>query len=391
MARSELAAPGVGGIASALSHPGNGAFGPAADVVATGQAIVVINEFIRRNRHEPCSALVRFLQEAVTDGLRFDSIWHPAIGQLQLASADPEAGKREAATALALHLACRGTRSAEWSGPLPPTLCVVMDRWLLPAARHVEVRARPDRLELMLSVQNDRIPVVLVARNGGWDAENAQPIPQATDVGPLLIPEVAVPDDIKTNIAGIACEITDEMVHSCRQAFELLKQYAPDYCHWVTKVIRRVLPLDAKASSTRSGSRPDYPGAIHMSLPEAPVDLANMLVHEASHSYYYVACSIGQVDSGEDSRLYYSPAKGTERPLSRILLAFHAFANVALLYEEFIARGVDDGGYCERQRPALRDSVRQLYEPLRANDTLTPVGRGLTEPLAERLRHVNAL
>jgi HEXXH motif-containing protein len=243
----------------------------------------------------------------------------------------------------------------------------------------------------MLSAHNGQIPVVLTARNGGWNAENAEPIVRVTDVGPLLTPGVAVPDKVKANVAGIACEITEEMVHSCRQAIELMKQYAPDYCHWVMKVIRRVLPLDAEASAKRSGSHPHYPGGIHMSLPEAPVDLANMLVHEASHQYYQVACSIGKVDSGEDSRLYYSPAKGTERPLSRILLAFHAFANVALLYEEFISRGGDDGGYCESKRPALHDSVRQLYEPLHANDTLTPVGRGLVEPLAERLRRVNAL
>ena len=74
-----------------------------------------------------------------------------------------------------------------------------------------------------------------------------------------------------------------------------------------------------------------------------------------------------------------------ERPLSRILVAYHALANVRLFYESVRAARIDDGGYVDLYERKLSDTIAQLDAPLRDNPALTRLGRALYEPLARRI------
>jgi HEXXH motif-containing protein len=73
------------------------------------------------------------------------------------------------------------------------------------------------------------------------------------------------------------------------------------------------------------------------------------------------------------------------RPLTRILTAYHALANVRLFYQACREAGVDDGGYLAVNEAVMDDAVAQLDTPLRRNPALTPLGRAMYAPLAERI------
>jgi HEXXH motif-containing protein len=73
------------------------------------------------------------------------------------------------------------------------------------------------------------------------------------------------------------------------------------------------------------------------------------------------------------------------RPLSRILIAYHASANVLLLYRRLIASGLEDEGYCANGEARLRSILDVLEAPLRDNPALTPLGQALCQPLMERI------
>ncbi|HEX5707813.1 MAG TPA: HEXXH motif-containing putative peptide modification protein, partial [Pyrinomonadaceae bacterium] len=110
-----------------------------------------------------------------------------------------------------------------------------------------------------------------------------------------------------------------------------------------------------------------------------------MLVHESSHLYLHLLCRLGPINDGTDKTLYYSPAVRRPRPLERILVAYHAFANMSLLYRLCMEVGIDDEGYCALNQEKTLPQLEQLEAPLLDNPALTPIGRALFEPLYRRL------
>jgi HEXXH motif-containing protein len=122
-----------------------------------------------------------------------------------------------------------------------------------------------------------------------------------------------------------------------------------------------------------------------MSLPERPVAVAEMLVHEASHHYFHIVRRLEAVHDESDGRLYYSVVKGRERTIDLILLAFHAFANVALFYRSCMTRGLSDKGYCRKNLTRHIPELRMLLGHLKSSNAVTATGNLLWEPLAHRV------
>ena len=110
-----------------------------------------------------------------------------------------------------------------------------------------------------------------------------------------------------------------------QEGMALLRRYAPEYADWVLRVIRVIVPLKSNNGRINSGSSRTEPGVIHATVDCGTESYPEMLVHEASHQYYYVVRRVGDVDDGSDPTLYYSPVKETGRPIAMILLTYHAF------------------------------------------------------------------
>jgi HEXXH motif-containing protein len=171
-------------------------------------------------------------------------------------------------------------------------------------------------------------------------------------------------------------------------AFNLIDRFSPEFSRWTLRLLREVIPIESGTPGCmRSGSSAAEPGRCHMSFPSSPVALAEMLIHETTHQYYYLVTRLGPVDDGTDTTLYYSPVKGCDRPIYYILIAYHAFANVLLFSQRCLAAGYNDSdGHLHRNVHMLTEWLETLDKPLRNTTALTTVGKALWLPLARRLR-----
>jgi len=133
------------------------------------------------------------------------------------------------------------------------------------------------------------------------------------------------------------------------------------------------------------GEEQDQYGLSFMSLAQNPIALAESLVHESSHQYFDISTWLNNAEGDSDETLYYSPAAKRDRPLSAILLAYHAFANVLLMYRSMLHAGFDVDNYAADNYTLLSQEVAELDKPLRGNRALTDIGRGLYEPLRAQL------
>lgn len=171
----------------------------------------------------------------------------------------------------------------------------------------------------------------------------------------------------------------------------LLRRHAPNYLDWVERGCRCVVAIESDDLAMESGSSRGHPGLVHVAAIAHLPAVAEMLVHESSHQQYYVATLLGPVDDGSDQELYYSPVKRTGRPIANILLAYHAFANVALLMTELLESGVEDvGGWMEQNRRLVLRQAAHLDDALRSTRALTDIGAALYQPLAVQLAAVDA-
>ncbi|MGW9346023.1 hypothetical protein ACWGR3_31265, partial [Streptomyces albidoflavus] len=99
----------------------------------------------------------------------------------------------------------------------------------------------------------------------------------------------------------------------------------------------------------------------------------------------YMATRIMPIQDGTDPKLYYSPVKGAHRPVQKIVVAFHAVANLLLLGTIMQERD-KDSAYWKRNEDRFLNQVDAMREILLRNTALTVVGRSLVDPLMEQLR-----
>ena len=110
-----------------------------------------------------------------------------------------------------------------------------------------------------------------------------------------------------------------------------------------------------------------------------------MLVHEISHQYYSLLTRLGPVDDGSDQNLYYSPFPRANRKMNRILLAYHAFANVLIFYYDGYKRDLIQKATYSAVVARHGSDLATLKSHLDASNGLTEIGFGLYRPVRERL------
>jgi HEXXH motif-containing protein len=170
-----------------------------------------------------------------------------------------------------------------------------------------------------------------------------------------------------------------------RDALDLLTDHAPPYAEWVQRGVRAVIPVDNPPEVLISGSDDRRPGTISASINTTVDGMAEILVHEATHQYMFAAVKASPLDDGTDTALYYSPVKGAQRPISKILIAFHAVGNVLLLAMRLTESGHDRDHYWQKNLDRLGDQITALDEVLTNSTSLTHVGDCLFLPLRRAL------
>lgn len=318
----------------------------------------------------------------------FETVWDRSFGLCHPAVSD-HLEPAAVAAQVGLRLAAHGFEGG-WRAAFDAPAALRFDDLLLPATAAIAVVAEKRRVTLELDGAGR---VELCRRQAGWQLE------QCSGERPRRLPSVQLGGHrivlffADSGLAGgvpagaVPAARVDRtaIAETCRAAAAMLTEHAPEYATWVARVLRGIGPLRQRNKEIRSGSEIGWPGVVTLSFPCEPAALAEMLVHECSHQYFHQIRALGGVDDGSDDELHYSPVKQTGRPIRKILLAYHAFANVLLMYRRFLAGKVADDGYCQRNLDDLVPQLQQMESALRSTTALTASGRALFEPLAERV------
>ena len=241
----------------------------------------------------------------------------------------------------------------------------------------VQLRGDVDALEIV-----GRDEVQRFCRHAGvWIAEGSEAATVPTGAAPLRL------------VGGVWHAMCDEpvdprtpdaqIVDQLAGALALLREAAPEYHAWVLCLLKEVTPTRRPGEHMiSSSSSPRRPGGIDVAVPASATETAEMLVHECSHQYLYMVSWFGTLVT-EAARPHYSPLKGRERPLEKIVLGYHAFGNVLLAYAQLRAHG-------HAEALALRYRVvsaylDQLVKPLVDEVGLSALGCEIVRPLRARL------
>ena len=169
-------------------------------------------------------------------------------------------------------------------------------------------------------------------------------------------------------------------------AFEFLQEHLPEYYAWVSQMTTELTPIRRPAVNTIGSSSSDWRwGGLNIAQPASISETVEMLIHEASHQYYYMLNAFGPMVS-QDAGKYYSPLKKCQRPLDRILLGYHAFANASLAFEKLVEQGF--GELIEDRKECVDEYMQELLVPLESEAGLAPMGLALYRPLREKIDHL---
>ncbi|MGH9631137.1 MAG: aKG-HExxH-type peptide beta-hydroxylase, partial [Bryobacteraceae bacterium] len=312
----------------------------------------------------------------------------PAFGQAQSAlGAAVPAEVVDGGCAIALYLASEGL-PAKWDVRLSKARTFRWGAFVLPAAERIAIES--DGRAAVIETRNNGASHRIQFHGGAaeWTSGLSPMARIGVAEGALtVLPREALDFQLPDHVLSEALDhIEPHMLETFRQAVSILEQYVPAYIPWVRRALSHIFLLNPQQGRVESGSMENYLGFSHFSAYSNAAALAELLIHEAAHQYFNIVCLLGPFDDGTDETLYYSTAVGRARPLDRIGVAYHAFANVMIYYRECVAKGIQDDGWCARHIESWTEGLRVLEQPLRGNPALTDIGRALCEPLIERVR-----
>jgi HEXXH motif-containing protein len=133
---------------------------------------------------------------------------------------------------------------------------------------------------------------------------------------------------------------------------------------WLEPVFRVVIPTKSE-NTTQSSSRSCdfFPGTVFADWQSGLESAVEALVHESAHHYFHLHELGGHLVSPAYRGLAWSPLARRHRPLTRVLLAYHAVAYMSCLYRDWLDSGSADAGVAAAALEALRvqaDDYRQI-------------------------------
>ena len=339
--------------------------------------------------------LIDQMRALATAELRFEMVWSSALGRcLKCIDSGDELAYRRVSAELLLHAAAGGM-PGNWEVNLGQYSPFLWQDWRLPKCDYLAVESDGERACIRLhGVENH--DTIFFGRTpdspSKWHSSEATSLPSIS-LRPASAITILAKNTIDQETArGLGFpavpEVTEREYHTIAQAMDLLRQQAPLHYSWVARVIRRVVVIESGPQRyLRSGSEAKLWGLIYVCDDPDPLSIAEILVHEASHQYFYLLTRLGDPVSGTSARTYYSPFVDAQRRLDRILLAYHAFSNVYLFYREFPLTA--------QQKVRVRQYLAKLLPDIKSiegfitdSDELTPIGRGLVGPLINELNPV---
>ena len=279
---------------------------------------------------------------------------------------------------VALHHSCR--INIYGSGKLlvgPTLLCVSKGDSL-------EVRVNPSATKI--KVASRKKALARASSQIGWKMGGDFELSGVIEESPrthLDVPDIEVVwgEDLDLNIYSpqyktAGASLTNNAArHEFGCALERLRSYSPRYFNWVHYAINFLVLSQARSGETSHGSNQNRPGSVYLTYPQKEVYWPLALVHEASHQYYHLLRFLFPLENGNDRNVYYSPTKRMARPIDRILLAYHASANMFLFAKDAlqVVSGAERSYYLEFATE-LCEELKSYEEAIRKTHGLTETG-----------------
>lgn len=360
--------------------------------IAVSYASELIKIFVESQGHKimkNSTGVIDFICRAIDEGLSFEQVWDHSLGGIESIFEGSEYhDEADVAARIALHLASESKSGGTFKSSLSERGRVKWKGWLLPVAEAMEFEGDGHSANIILQNDREYMEYQFVNDYITEGIETVTALPQVGLNGSItLFPARSI---IISSRAASRLEepmeiIGENVSNIFNESIEILDCYALRYRRWVLEIVRGILCYPRLEGQSFSGSWTNLPGTIHMSMLDEPLQICSVLIHEASHQYFnLVSCIVDYVD-GQDNSEYYSPTVKKPRPLDRILMAYHAFANVVLFYRECEMLGILRSEHCKRQFEQFITYVEQLDEPLRGNKSLTNAGFSLYAPLARAI------
>lgn len=170
-----------------------------------------------------------------------------------------------------------------------------------------------------------------------------------------------------------------DIARQTERALEQLAVADPRYLNWVKPLFRGIATTPLLSNGMRqSGSYVDHPGVFNCGFPSYADSLAEAIVHEMSHQFLILLSTTMPLVNDNNGEIYYSSLKGKTRTLDRVLLAYHACANMAMFWLDLIG---NSGSSPERDEELsiMLKHTEELAKVLQNSAGLTESGRLLFE------------
>ena len=304
------------------------------------------------------------------------------IRTLALSMANEAEDTVYAAALLGAHLTAHG-RPGDWSARFQKPHRVRFGRLLTPELIALSVEGGAVSYE----TDSGERRTIAMDKNAEGVLEIA-----AADLGDgraILVPDLSAIDTLSIHEKeGHSQSELSTRVSEIEQAIRLTRGLAPEYIAWYGDAVQAVVGLPVLIEGTvTSRTNPGQNGIVYISSPCWGIRMAESLIHEASHQYYYAGLQELNWTNLEDEKLYYSPYKRMDRPIERILLTFHAFGNVVLFYRQVLATTTNQRlrEWTELNLKRHEEDLMPFVGHLEKSPGLTREGRRLFETLAGRV------
>jgi hypothetical protein len=321
-----------------------------------------------------------------------ERLWTPEVGfalELSLGGA-PLAST--ALAQLALANACYGCNqdtslgtatfvSLQFSGvPLPPT-------------SSIRIVSAPDEVTIIIGDLEFRF----VRRGTFWASDDASDYIRV----PAPTVDLMVTGDHCVDMALISSDqpvigpaIFSDAVSSICTTFDLIDRGASQYSLWVRRLLRQVHALGQMTRGDRVNSR-SYerrPGIVVATAPRNPIFLGDVIVHETSHQHFFLLQRVTRLTTENASGLkFMSALNGKWRDMDRILVAYHAVANMLIYHAAIAKSGLIDPTVAKDRFEYLKSVGRDYLTTIAKNSSLLSAdGLAFWEPGAAQIHELCA-
>ena len=108
-----------------------------------------------------------------------------------------------------------------------------------------------------------------------------------------------------------------------------------------------------------------------------------MLVHESSHQHFFLAKHLGPIDDGSDKNQYFSPMVNDNRPLEKMLLAYHALINMGSLYRAMKGLNATHQDFVSKRIGYIFKKLEHVEPVVRDARAFSEMGQAIYDRLAE--------